>query len=159
IQPAMFLLLFSDGLPADKEIVVSGQGADALFGLPTHHNLSWSENRNPFLTALARGPVLRLARRLSRDTLEHRRRLERLSYINRISRPFCDPQHVLWTFGSFGNEDWVCGHFGVTLDDIVEGRYRSVEKFKHRSIYDLVSILAFFGEIPARKNVWSKLAE
>jgi asparagine synthetase B (glutamine-hydrolysing) len=159
IQPAMFLLLFSKGLPVEKEIVVSGQGADALFGLPTHHNLSWSENRNPFLAALARGPVLRLARALWRDTLENRRQLERLSYINRISRPFSDPRHVLWTFGSFGNEDWVCEHFGVRLDDIVEGRYRSLEKFKDRSIYDLVSILAFFGEIPARKNVWSKLAE
>lgn len=158
IQPAMFLLLFDKGLPAEKEIVVSGQGADALLGLPTHHNLAWSENRNPFLTALARGPVLSLAQRFCRDTLENRRRLERLSYINRLSRPFSDPQHVLWTFGSFGNEDWVCGHFGVTPEDIVEGRYRSLEKFKDRSIYDLVSILAFFSEIPARKNVWSKLA-
>jgi asparagine synthetase B (glutamine-hydrolysing) len=158
IQPAMFLLMFDDGLPAEKEIVVSGQGADALLGLPTHHNLSWSENRNPFLAALAREPVMSLARRFCRDTLENRRRLERLSYINRLSRPLSDPQHVLWTFGSFGNEDWVCGHFGVRWDDIVEGRYRSLEKFKDRSIYDLVSILAFFGEIPARKNVWSKLA-
>jgi asparagine synthetase B (glutamine-hydrolysing) len=159
IQPAMFLLIFSAGLPVDKEIVVSGQGADALFGLPTHHDLSWSENRNLLLAALATDPLLRLARALCRDTPENRRRLERLTYINRLSRPVADPCHVLWTFGSFGSEDWVCRHFGVRREDIIEGRARSLREFQGRTLYDLVSILAFFGEIPARKNVWSKLAE
>jgi len=158
LQPAMFHLLFGAGLPVEKSVVVSGQGADALFGLSTHHHLAWSENRNPILAALAKDPILRLARAISRDTLDNRRRLERLSYINRRSRPFSDPHHVLWTFNSFGSENWVCRHFGAKLDDIVQGRYASVEEFKDRSIYDLVSMLAFFGEISARKNIWSKLA-
>lgn len=158
IQPAMFHLIFGNGLPPGKEIVVSGQGADALFGMPTHHNLAWSENRNPLLAALAKDPIIRLARALLPDTLQNRWRIARLSHISRISRPFSDPLHDLWTFGAFGSEDWVCRHFGVKLGDIVEGRYRSLEAFADRDVYDLVSILAFFGEIPARKTIWSKLA-
>jgi asparagine synthetase B (glutamine-hydrolysing) len=159
IQPAMFLLMFARGLPPGKDIVVSGQGADALFGLATHHHLAWSDNRNPLLAVLARDPLLRLARAWLPDTLPNRRRLARLSHVNRLTRPLSDPRHVLWTFGSFGSEEWVSRHFGVRHEDIVEGRWRSVQPFADRSIYDLVSILAFFGEIPARKNIWSKLAQ
>jgi asparagine synthetase B (glutamine-hydrolysing) len=158
IQPAMFHLIFGNGLPSGKEIIVSGQGADALFGMPTHHNLAWSENRNLFLAALAKDPIIRLARAILPETPQNRRRVARLLHVNRISRPFSDPKHVLWTFGAFGSEEWACRQFGASLEDIVEGRYRSLEAFADRNIYDLVSILAFFGEIPARKNIWSKLA-
>jgi asparagine synthase (glutamine-hydrolysing) len=156
-QSALFALLFADALGDEQDIVVCGQGADGLFGLPAHHTYAWNEQRTVLQSFASWTPVLALARALLRPTPRNRIRLGRLDHMNRRSRPVSDPHHVVWEFGAVGSEDWVRRSFDAGRVEIVEGRYSSVAAQTDRSIYDLISMLAFFGEIPAMETVWSKL--
>jgi hypothetical protein len=66
---------------------------------------------------------------------------------------------MLWSLGAYGSEDWVCQYFNVTNDDIIKGRYESIRRFHNRSIYDVISLLAFLGSGSITQALWSKLGE
>jgi hypothetical protein len=45
------------------------------------------------------------------------------------------------------------------MQDIIKGRYDTIKSFENRSVYDVISILDFLGDITLTTSVWSKLGE
>jgi asparagine synthetase B (glutamine-hydrolysing) len=155
LQSVLLHLLFGR-LPQNKNIVISGEGADSSFG-------SLMNNRvyriNTPLIHAALGPV-----RLSGITaLMSKRWQGRINGIAEtrlgLSKSLNDPGHMLWSIGRYGNKEWVCNHFGVGETDIIEGRYSTIRLFEDRSVNDQIALLSFLGGASVTKSIWNKLGE
>jgi len=155
LQSVLLYLLFGS-LPQNRNIVISGEGADSSFG-------SLMNNRvyriNSTVVRAALGPV-----KLSGITaLMSQRWQDRITGIfeTRLSmdKPLHHPGHMLWSLGRYGSREWVCSHFGVSETEIIEGRYSTIKLFEDRSIYDQIALISFLGGASVSKSIWSKLGE
>ena len=157
LQSVMFYLLFKGGLPKDKHIVISGQGADGIFGLTFYNQVFRSGKRIIRLLSKYRFPGL--LEFFSHIVGRGQGLISALDYSDRRSLPISDTNSLVWLLGAYGSEDWVSRHFNVTQRDIIEGRYNFIESFEDRSIYDIMSILDFFGDVSVTQSIWAKLGE
>lgn len=157
LQSIMFYLLFKGGLPKTRDIVVSGQGADGVFGLSLHNSLFQSENI--MFRLLSKYLFFKLLKFASNITGKGQSMINSLSLFNRQCLPISDANNTLWSLGAYGSEDWVCQYFNVAKEDIIKGRYNGIKSFNKRSIYDIISILDFFGDVSVTQSIWAKLGE
>jgi asparagine synthetase B (glutamine-hydrolysing) len=157
LQSVMFHLLFQGGLSKSGDIVISGQGADGVFGLGFHSDLFYYQRA--IFRLLSKHPILNLAEFATGMVGVGKGTVSSLKYYNRSPTSLSDPENVLWSLGAFGSVDWVCQYFNVTKSDIIRGRYNSIELFKDRSLYDLISLLDFLGDVCITQSLWSKLGE
>ena len=152
LQSVMFYLLFAEGIQKNKNIVISGQGADGVFGLPFHRSIFYSEK----FKLLSKYPFLKLLKFTSHLTGKGKGISRSL---NNFSLPISDTNNILWSLGNYGCEDWVCKYFNAKKFDIIEGRYNVIKPFENFSIYDRISILDLLGEVSVTQSIWSKLGE
>ena len=159
LQTALFYLLFKEGLPRQKDIVLLGYGADGVWGY-TSHNILHLSNKMLF-RILKHDPLLKLLKIVSNITGQGKEFVDYWLPKIKSSKncPIEDPNNILWTNGNYGYEDWVCNYLKVTKNDIIEGRYNSIKQFNDRSMYTLISILAIFGGASYTQSIISKLGE
>jgi asparagine synthetase B (glutamine-hydrolysing) len=156
LQSPLLYLLFKGGLPQDKDLVVSGLGADDIFGIALHSSVFNREKKSKktIFKLLARQPLRKLLELISRTT---GRGQGFLNYLEEL--PISDAENIIWSLGAYGSEDWVCRYFNVTKQDIIRGRYDYIKQFENRSIYDVISLLAFLGSCSFTQSIWGKLGE
>lgn len=156
LQSVMFHLLFKAGLPEYKDIVVSGEGADSIFGNDLHSFLFRGER----FELLSKYPFRKLLKYASCITGRGRRFIKSIiCYSDTKTLATADANNILWSLGAYGSEAWVCRYFNVTNQGIIKGRYNTIKPFENRPIYDKISLLAFFGEGSVTQSIWAKLAE
>jgi asparagine synthetase B (glutamine-hydrolysing) len=156
LQSVMFYLLFEKGLHPNEDIVVIGEGADGIYGNDLH-NLLFAGERFKFLSKCF---LRRTLEYIFRITGKGRRLVESINaYSSARVIEASEVDNIIWSSGAYGSEDWVCNHFNVTQQDIIEGRYGVIKPFEKRSIYDKISLLAFLGEGAVTQSIWSKIAE
>ena len=158
LQSTMLYLLFKGGIPKSRNIVISGLGADDLFGIDLHRSLFIVEK----FKQLSKYPFLNFLKFVSQITGKGEDFVHSLNYLNSgngTPLPISDARNILWSLGAYGSEDWVSQYFNVTKQDIIRGRYNSIKAFEGRAIYDIISILVSFGSGSITQSIWSKLGE
>lgn len=151
LQSALFNLFFSEGL-SKKGIIVSGQGADGLFGLPVHYKLhvKYGSIVNRFSNPLTR--------RFLKNLVELTGKCETLYSFSEGKVNPLSPESTLWTINQSGDEKWICEHFGITRNQIIQGRINIMERYRGFSLFDQITIVNLLGNVVS-KSSWSKLAE
>lgn len=161
LQSVLLLLLFKQGLPKGRGIVVSGQGADAIFG-PDLCDLVSNAGRMWFklwVSLFSRHPYVNLVKRAAALTGRGRGVVHNL-YWNSVSRaPLKDIDHPAWQLDRYGDVNWVCGYFNTSIKEIVTDRSNALTSLHGRSLFDTLSIVSLFGSIAATQGIWSKLGE
>jgi asparagine synthase (glutamine-hydrolysing) len=159
LQSVMLYLLFRNGLPDDKNILVSGLGADGIFGSGMHSYLFSRTKHARWVQLFSGYPVINILTVLSQITGKGRSIVKRL-YVNRASRaPLSAVDHIVWQAGKYGDEQWVCDYFSVSRKDILRKRIDALSAYKQFPILDLMSTLSFLGSGSVTQAIWSKLGE
>jgi asparagine synthetase B (glutamine-hydrolysing) len=156
LQSVMFYLLFRE-LPKDKNVILCGQGADGVFGLGLHNFLFRSGQ--PSYRLLSKFPIITLLDLVSTITGKGKALTGNLKRLDKQYTHIADPNNIVWTLGAYGNTEWVSRFFQVSDEEIIGGRLSSIQVFKDRSLYDIISIVDFLGDVSVTTAIWSKLAE
>jgi asparagine synthetase B (glutamine-hydrolysing) len=154
----LLYLLFKRGIPQDKDVVISGHGADVVWGLGLH-NVIYRSNKILF-KLLLNSPVklLNFASRIAGRARAHFIATS-LRWKTSKNCPIQDPNHIVWSEAGQGAEDWACNYFKVTRYNIIEDRYNTIKPFEGRSLYDVISLYYFLGACACSSACWAKLGE
>jgi len=155
LQSVLLYLLFGK-IPHNKNVVISGEGADSSFGSSTNSRVY----RLNTLTVQLILNFLKLSRIALLTSKRWQDRINGLFRTKlRLNKSLDDPDHMLWSLGYYGSKNWVCDYFGVSNSDIIEGRYSTIKLFGDRSIYNQITLISFLGGASVTKSIWSKLGE
>jgi asparagine synthetase B (glutamine-hydrolysing) len=157
LQTVLLYLLFKKGLPESKDIVVSGEGADCLFGSSLRSVLLRSEKK--LFRFLSSPPLVQLVEFAGHVSPKASGLASVLNNIRKAHCSLSDPNNIAWLAGARGSSEWVSRYFGVRHEEIIKGRYDSIKAFEERSLFDIVSLLFFFGGASTTTALWSKLGE
>ncbi len=151
LQSVLLYLLYKR-LPQKKDIVISGLGADGIFG-PELNKQVYRINSLIFKTALRPLQLLRIS------SFSYKRLNILLETEHKLNKSLDDPDNIVWSLGCYGSKDWVCNYFRVHDFDVIEGRYSIMKYYKNRSIYDVISLLSFLGSASTTMCIWNKLGQ
>ncbi len=159
LQSVMLYLLLKNGIPDGGNVVVSGEGADAIFGMGPHHRIYNWNNHKTVYKLLSVDPIFLLLKRVSRIVKRGNGCINTINAGKGINKRLDDPGNAIYAVNNFGSENWVCEFFNVNRNDIIENRYQSIRKFENNSIYDIFTIMDIISDISATQSIWSKLSE
>lgn len=158
LQSVMFYLLFKRGLPKKKDIVICGQGAGTIWGLNLHNTLYRSSKK--LFNFLLKYPIVELLKLASQITGRGKNFInDALRYKIKKNCPLKNPDNVIWSLGNYGSEEWAYEYYKAKRYDIIKNRYDAIKPFQRRSIYDVISLLDFLGDMSITQLIWAKLAE
>jgi asparagine synthase (glutamine-hydrolysing) len=157
LQSVPLYLLFKNGIPKSKDIIICGEGADSVFGLELHSSIYRIEKL--LVGLLSRHAVIHTLELISSITQIKNDKIKFLRELTKRHLPIYDARNLIWSFGAYGSIDWVLENYNKSINEIIEGRYRLIEPVKDRSWYDILSILSVFGSTAISTAIWSKLAE
>ena len=146
--------MLKNAFPDNKKLIISGMGADGIFGDKFMFNMYKSDK--PFWRVLGKQPFLSLMQATANTTTKGKRFTNLLKEKSK-NRSFNDPNNMLWTGGQYGLKQWVLNEFNTTEEAIVAGRQAAMKNFENRSIYVQLEALDYLGNIT--QSIWSKLAE
>lgn len=156
---AAFVSMFRDGIPADREVVLQGQGADCFFGLKHHALLRLQQQYGPALRVLAAKPVQAVFARLASATGRFPALVDMIARCRGGPVTVEDPRHVIWSLNQYGDADWVCRHFRLSPEALIAHRLAALKPYRDLSDMDLVTVMDFLSDVAALQNVWSKIGE
>ena len=157
LQTVLLGCLFQRGLDPEHTVVVCGQGADGLLGLPLHETVWQTRRAVEGQRYLAAAPVIAGLRALAAATGRGRYLVGRLEAYRGL--PASIEDSVAWDLRRFGGEDWVRAHFGVTARQIVANRLAALSRWPGIDLLDQISLLDLVGDIAATQSLWSKVGE
>jgi asparagine synthase (glutamine-hydrolysing) len=158
LQSVMFYLLFQGGIPYNKDIIISGQGADTVWGGGLNYLLYTSDQM--LFKLLLKSPLVKLLEFASRITNKGKYFIDiSLKWKASKNCPKQDPNNIVWSADKYGSEDWVCKYFKVTSYDIIKNRYKTIKQFEGHSIYDVISLYTFLGALSVTQSIEAKLGE
>ena len=146
-------------IPEDKNIVISGLGADDLFGTITQYNQFHVEQRllykllMKYVKSTYVKYLLTLLKKDWRNYVIIQENYRKSTY------PLTDINNLIWSIGAHGSEEWTTQYFNIPKEDIIKYRYNEIKKLVDRSIYDIISIWSFLGSASTTQTIWSKLGE
>ena len=149
LQSVLLYLLFKEGIPKTKKIVVSGLGADGIFGT-TAHSFVFAKEK---IIQIPRCPfsfMLNLFTKKTKNDILN-------SFNNRLARIY-NNSNILWSQGAYGYNTWVSQYFNASKEEIIKGRKNLINKYNNRSIYDKLSLLDFL-RTSVTQTIWSKIGE
>jgi asparagine synthetase B (glutamine-hydrolysing) len=160
-QFVMFYLLARQSIPCAQRYVISGLGADAVWGMDVQTALRrcghWP------LRALSVPPLSWSVKTLAASRPSLRESMRFLDAAAKMRRTggvdYEDPTNIVWTIGGQGNIDWVCRYFGKKREDLLAGRVSAMKPFFGRNIYDFMSILEVMGDLSMALAISAKLME
>jgi asparagine synthetase B (glutamine-hydrolysing) len=155
LQSVLLYLLFKNGIPHDKKIIVNGSGGAAYFGNVDWY-LYWKDKT--WFKLLSKKPLIDIYMALSNRS-GFGKELKMILDNTSSTYPLYNPKNFLWLSHIFGNIEWICRYFNVTDRDIIKHRYDLVKKFEHRSIYDIWSLISLFGDEGYTNGIWYKSGE
>lgn len=159
LQSVLIYLLFKNGVPNNRNIIISGSGADGLFGINLHHIINRWKKHKTFYKSISLYPLFLLIKLLSRITKRGGNCIRVINAGKCIDKQLDDPDHFLYSLTNYGNEDWVCKYFNTSRKVIIENRYESIRQFESYSIFDILTMLDLITDVSLTQSVWSKLSE
>ena len=148
LQSVLFALIFKNGFKPQTRVVISGQGADGVFGL----SIMYMYHKYKYLFNPLMAPWLGLSTWL----------LGRGGFLYSYARhawdcDYAKTNHSLWVLGQRGDKQWVKARFGVGDDAILQGRLDAIQIFQPTNVLDAFSILDVIGDVAFTQDTWGKL--
>jgi hypothetical protein len=84
--------------------------------------------------------------------------IDNLSKFN-IEHPLSDPSNLIWSWHAYGSKEWACEYFKITEQEIIEGRYDLIKRFRNRPIYDVWSLCSLLGDEDLTLSIWTRIGE
>ncbi len=159
LQSVLLYLLFKNGIPDDRNIIISGEGADGIFGMSLHHWIYRWNRHKAIYKSLSIDPIFFLIKLVSRIAKRGNGFISVINAGKGIDKQLDDPGNIIYSYTNYGSEDWVCKYFNVGRKDIIENKYESIKPFEHNSIYDIFTIMDIISDISITQSIWSKLSE
>jgi len=156
LQSVMFNLLFKREMNAGSGVIVSGTGADSIFGGATQSKIFMLSKRPALYRVLSRPGLIRLMRAASRLSGKGEGRIDFIAKAPRIHEDYEDPDNIVWDLSKYGSLDWVCQYYGVDKTKPIQNRLEMIRTIPGASVFDILSVLAVFA---SSDTVWSVLAE
>jgi len=155
LQSVLLHLLFKEGIPKDKKIVIQGQGAGFSFGNFQGY-LYWKDKK--MIKLLSKKPLKKILKPISKISEKGK---EFINILNEstLKYPLSNPQNPMWSWHEFGSKEWVCNYYNVTEEDIIHNRYDFMNKFNNRSVYDIWSLYSILGDEDSTQPIWTKIGE
>jgi asparagine synthetase B (glutamine-hydrolysing) len=73
---------------------------------------------------------------------------------------FSDVNNPIWSYGVYGDFNWVRDHYGVSHQEVIAHRCQQTQQLANRSFNDALAIYALdCCEVSITTTLWSKLAE
>jgi len=157
LQTVVISQLIKQGIPPKKKLIISGLGADGLFGNELQNKIFRGNKR--LWKMMSKQPLLAMLEKASALTSKGKGFVKFLKEKERLTCSFQNPKHIIWSSERYGSEEWVMKYFGATEEDIISGRYETIKQFENESIYDVLFILNVLGSSPVTQSIWSKIAE
>lgn len=160
LQSVMFHLMFKDGIPKNNNIVLSGIGADGVFGTKMHYDIFKWSNQKVIYSLLSKYPLSLIVNAGIKTIRKGGSVINRMEVAKSNSKQLNDPSNLIYSLANYGSEDWVCDYFKVRRNDIIDNRYEAIKQFSTNSIYDIISMLGIIsGGSSITQSIWSKIAE
>ncbi len=153
LQSAMLYLLFKKGIPKGKDIIISGYGADGIFGDAQQYYLFHSEKINQILK------LQFFYQKIKYASIKTGIGLHRINKIEKKIFPIRTSDNVIQLIDSHGDPDWSSQYFNVRKEEIIQGHWNIMKEFKNRSLYDIISVSYLLGDDSITQLNWSKLGE
>jgi asparagine synthase (glutamine-hydrolysing) len=156
IQSVLLHLLFRDRDRSASacDAILSGEGADCLFGNASHAFLYRRRHAIALLRMTGIGSVL--APLVARSRWHGKRSL---LFTRRYDRRLSSDRHFLWTLGRHGDPSIVRRLLACDEAALFGERLRLLQAYDDRSLLDQVTILSLLCEAHATITIWGKLAE
>jgi len=154
LQSVPIYLLFKNGIPAERSIIVQGLGAGGIVG-NFRNFLYWREKSAAQIFQFK--PTRDLLSFLSRVTGKAKHFTNCMNKVH-LEYPLSNPRNLIWDWHAYGNKQWVCKEFGVMQEDIIKHRYE-IYKTRKTTIYDLWSLYSLLGDEAITLGLWGKIAE
>ncbi|MGA2159120.1 MAG: asparagine synthetase B family protein [Dehalococcoidia bacterium] len=162
VSAVMLYLFFKEAIPQSNIIVVSGEGGDGIWGVYLC-NMIYESMKWPYrlLSTYPVLPLLKFGSHISGRYVIGAQHHSHMYEIRTRTTKYSveNPDHIIWSMGLDGDEHWVYEYFGVTKCDVIKNRLNAIKPYLDRSIYDVISLLAFLGEVSNTELSWSKLGE
>jgi len=153
LQSAMLYLLFKKGIPKDKDIIISGYGADGIFGDAQQYYLLHSEKINQILK------LQFFYQKIKYASIKTGIGLPLINKIEKKIFPIRTSDNVIQLIDSHGDADWTSQYFNVRKEESIQRHWNIMKEFKNRSLYDIISVSYLLGDDSITQSNWSKLGE
>jgi len=157
LQSVVMYLMFKNKIKQNENLIVSGFGADGIFGCGLQNKINRSNNLKWKL--VAHQPFISLITAASKITSKGVHFVKFIKTKKERNVPLNNPNHIVWSNGKYGSEDWVMKTYGVKKEDIITQRYNYLKSFNRPSELDNISIINFSGSTSVSESILSKLAE
>lgn len=155
LQSVCLHLLFKNGIPKNKNIIMQGQGGAGYFG--NFRNYLYFKDKMPY-KMLAKEPFHKISGKLSRISGIGEKTVD-LLYKSAQKYPLSKPNNLIWYWHDYGSKEWVCNYLNVKEEDIIKGQYNLLKRFEGDSIYDIASMYSLLGDEDITLSIWTKIAE
>jgi len=151
LQSILLYLLFKDGIPNNKNIVLNGVGAEL------------SCNRTNFLiyNFIKKPLKFEVPKLMGKIPILSKWRTAKwaANFYQKINYPIEEPNNVIWSEDPVGSFEWTMDYFGISQSKIINNPLGLINQFGERSLYDILAIYDFLGGRTVTMSVWSKLGE
>ena len=155
LQSSCLNLLFKNGIPKNKKIIIQGQGAAGYFG--NFRNYLYYKEKLPFKLFFYK-PVNKIMGKINSITGLGGKTINFL-YKSSLNYPLSNPDNPLWSIHDWGNKKWVCSYYNKTTKDIISNPYNVLKRYENKFVYDLTSLYSLYGDEDSTLSIWSKIAE
>lgn len=155
LQMICLHLLYKEGIPNNKKIVVEGWGAGGCFG--NFRNYLFYKDKTIF-KILIKKQFQFILKFLPKITDLGEKSVDMLLK-SALNLPLSDPNHPVWSLHDYGDKDWVCRYLKVSEQNIIKGQYDSIKRFENNSIYDVAALYSLLGDEDITLAILSKIAE
>ncbi len=154
LQSIPIFLLMKE-IPNSKNFIISGLGADDIFGTMVQY-INFKIENNLLLRTVAKYQDFFLFKKLMSINKNKQYKSVFENY-EKSKFNLSDSNNLIWSLGAYGDQDWVCRYYGFTKEEILQNRYNQIRRFETKSVYNLQSLLMLFGSASTTQNIWHKL--
>jgi asparagine synthetase B (glutamine-hydrolysing) len=157
-QSVLYYLLIKKGIPRSKDIIINGQGAEAVWGEPSIVDLLNLSNKTWF-KFLGCTPTVKILEFVSKISGKGKNAVHLINRLKTIDLPLSDPNNFIWSVSEWGDKEWVCNYFNISKEEIIKRRVNLIQPYENSHIFDVLTISRFIGGDTITQSIWSKLAE
>jgi len=155
LQSICLHLLYKEGIPQSKKIVVEGWGAGGSFG--NFRNYLFHKDKIT-IKLLTKKPFQFILKSIPKILGKGETTVDMLLK-STLDIPLSDPNHPVWFFHEYGDKNWVCRYLNVSEQNIIKGQYNSLKRFENNSIYDITALYSLLGDEDVTLSILSKIGE